>query len=315
MNEPPTERFVRDYVSNALGSHVVKVRRFDTGLCHYVFDIGLADQRLVVARFAGTGAAEMLCGGVFWHDKLVHSGVPVPRLLFADLNGAHPVMILERLPGTDLGNVYQSLDAFGKRRIAMAVAEIQRRVAKLRKAAGFGHACSYEDPRLHLYRTWRDFVYAILAKSRESIRRVGLVDAEIVEAVAERVASLDGYFASITATPFLDDMTTNNVLVNGSELSGVIDTDEVSFGDPWLVVGLTKMALLSMGAHTDYVEFWMEAGNANRAERRAVTAYAAIYGVVFLEEQGQKFNREQVLGDSDKVAHLQATVSGLLEEI
>ena len=37
---------------------------------------------------------------------------------------------------------------------------------------------------------------------------------------------------AVPPLPFLDDLTTKNVLVDGGRLSGVVDVDVVCFGDP-----------------------------------------------------------------------------------
>ena len=71
---------------------------------------------------------------------------------------------------------------------------------------------------------------------------------------------MQAYFSAVRPTAFLGDITTKNVLVHEGKLSGIVDVDEICYGDPLFVVGLTHMALLAMGADTDYTTGWRRCG-------------------------------------------------------
>ncbi len=170
-----------------------------------------------------------------------------------------PVMIMERLPGTDLGHVYDRLSDDQKRRISAWVVDLQRRTATLPQGPGFGYAHSYDDPTL--LPTWRDVLLASLERSRRRIESAGVVDVEVVERVESRLADFDDYLRRIEPIPFLHDTTTKNVIIdlqgNGAPSgSGIVDVDSICFGDPLFTLALTRMALLAHGHDTAYIDHW-----------------------------------------------------------
>jgi len=124
-------------------------------LCHYVYEVELQSGEFLVARLATPETRARLAGGVYWHERLCVLGVPLAPQRQGDLGSAPPFVILDRLPGEDLGNVYTALTAREKRSIAAAVVEAQLRVARLPEAHGFGHALSFADPILRRQTSWR----------------------------------------------------------------------------------------------------------------------------------------------------------------
>jgi hypothetical protein len=133
--------------------------------------------------------------------------------------------------------------------------------------------------------------------------------------VASAMNGLSDYFTGIKPIPFLDDITTKNVLVNNGRLSGIVDVDEICYGDSLLVVGLTNMALLSMREDTKYVDYWLKEIDANDSQRKAVKFYTLFYCVDFMGEQGMRFgNDKNVPPNQEVIDLLNATYSELISE-
>jgi hypothetical protein len=313
--QTPTESDARRLVEAALGCAAVGVQRFATGLCHYVYDMALADGRLVVARLAIPETRDLLAGGVYWHGRLVQLGLPLPALLHAATQAPLPFVILERLAGNDLHAVYASLSREEKRALAAAVVEAQHRAARLPEATGFGHARSYDDPALHRRLSWLHVIEAMLARSRQRILAAGVADPATVDRVGRCLLRFSAYLSRVRPTPFLDDTTTKNVLVHQGQLSGIVDVDEVCFGDPLLTPALTKMALLAGRCDTDYVDAWLELIGANDETRAVVNFYTAVFCVDFLSEQGHAFNRERGERNTEQTAFLEAQLRDLLDDV
>jgi hypothetical protein len=308
----PTAQDAVAVVKNALEVEVVEARRFPTGLCHFVFEVTLKQGGSVVVRLAKEDTAHLLAGGVYWHVKLKPLGLPLPNQLHASAAAPMPHTILERLPGDDLGIVYAQLDGQAKQAIATAVVAAQRQAAQLPEAVGFGHAISYEDPALRRRRNWRQVLEEHLLRSRQRMVAAGAVNPQVVDRVACSLTSFKPYFSRVRPVAFLDDTTIKNVLVHQGRLSGIVDVDEVCFGDPLLTVGLTKMALLAKRFDTRYVEHWLDRLDATSEQRAVVNVYAAVFCADFLSEQGQAFNREKATVDADEIAFLLETLETLL---
>jgi aminoglycoside phosphotransferase (APT) family kinase protein len=270
---------------------ISSVARFPTGLCHHVFEVRTATGHAYVVRMASAATRENLAGGLYWHPWLKAVGVPVPALYASSLGDPYSYMLIERLPGSDLGQVYAGLSASAKQVLAGRLVAIQKAVAALPSSRKFGFARSYEHSGATGKRSWAEVVAADIARSEERIRRVGRVALVHVARAMAVVGEYESYLQSVRPVPFLDDATTKNVIVNQGALSGIVDTDGVCFGDPVFTLGLTNMALLAQGADTDYVEYWLDAIEASRQQREMVVVYSLVFCLNFLGELGQVFNQ------------------------
>ena len=282
-------------VRAGLGVDCRSVERFPTGSGFYVYDVVTTDGQRVVARLATAASRETLAGGVVWRPYLSGVGVPMPALLHADLAPASgfPYMLLERLPGHDLGQVYDQLTREQRRTLAARIVDIQRRVAMLPHASGYGFARSYDDPDLRP--SWLDVVLDDLERSRQRLSASGVASPAQVERVRERALAMADQLRAIPPTAFLDDTTTKNVIVHAGQLSGIVDTDVVCFGDPLFTLALTRLALLAHAMDVSYADDWQALLALTPAQERALALYVAVFAVGFMSEVGQRFNREQPL--------------------
>ncbi|HEY9844468.1 MAG: phosphotransferase family protein [Candidatus Sericytochromatia bacterium] len=313
----PSEQDATAIVNQVLAQSVLAVSRFTTGLCHYVYEVLLADGTAVVARLARPDAAAGLAGAVYWSERLRPLGVPLPELLAADARpeaAPCPYLLLERLPGTDLGHVYDTLSSAQKRAIAAGVVDAQRLTARLPPGRGFGYVSRYDQP--FPWRSWQQVVLASLARSRERIVRAGVFDSVLVDAVTARLPDYAEYLAAVTPTPFLDDTTTKNVLVHQGALSGIVDVDVVCFGDPLWTLGLTRMALLSGSHEPDYADIWAGLAGITAERRQLLNWYTAVFCVDFMSEVGQRFNQQTpLIADRSRISQLKQIHADLMRTL
>ncbi len=89
----------------------------------------------------------------------------------------------------------------------------------------------------------------------------------------------------------MHDITTNNVIIDDGRLSGVVDVDNLCFGDPLFLVGLIRMALLAHGDSPVYVDGWIDVLRPDAEQLAALDFYTAVFGLCFMDELGQRFNR------------------------
>ena len=323
---PPESSPNRDDASRILtevfGAAVDELERFPTGLAHYVYAARLAGGRRVVVRLTRRDQAGEFAGALYWYERLKPLDIPLPELLYEDIAGnrhGFPVMLMERLPGTDLGHVYPALSDNQKRYIAAWVVDLQRRTATLPPGPGYGYAHAYDDPAL--LPTWRAVLLGSLDRSRRRIASAGVVDTGVVDRVESLLAGFDGYLRKIGPVPFLHDTTTKNVLIDdhGSgapSASGIVDVDSICFGDPLFTPSLTRMALLAHGHDTAYVDHWERHLNLSAEQRRASLLYTAIHCAAFLSELGQPFNNEAAPPvDTEYHGHLLGVLDELLKAI
>ena len=213
-------------------------------------------------------------------------GVPLPKVLGEGLDQPLPWVILERLSGADLGDVIDGLSDEQLRSVAEGVAQAQAAVARLGPAERYGYAA---PPMAAPNAAWSAVLEANLSRSRDRILAAGLFGIEPVDAVAALIAQRHGELNAMAAVPFLHDTTTCNVIVTQAGLlSGIVDVDDLCFGDARYTSALTLAALSTSGRPATYVEVWMRA--AAHQDDRAFRLYVALFLVDFMGEHGQRFN-------------------------
>jgi aminoglycoside phosphotransferase (APT) family kinase protein len=313
----PTEADARRVFERATGAKVCAISRFPTGLANYVYDVTTERGESFVVRLARPDLGSAFAGAASWHALLRPRGVPLPALLHADAEGhadGFPAMIMERLPGTDLGAVYRDLSLKQKRDLAAQIVAAQQATSSLPPASGFGYARSYDDPALR--GSWKAVVDAELERSRRRIERAGLLNPGHVDRVQRLVDHHEPYLARIEPRAFLDDTTTKNVIVHNGALSGIVDVDVVCFGDPLFAPALTRMALLSMDRDTDYVDVWESLLDITDEQKRTSLLYTACFCAGFMSEVGQAFNKDAADPvDWSYVRHLTDVLDRLLEAL
>ena len=296
---------------SVLGEEIDHLVRFPTGLTHWVYDVELNSGRQVVIRIASPRHRAELVGAMYWQERLLPLGVPLAEILFSDVDADLPYLILERLPGADLGNVYAELTSAQRTALALTVTGLQELAGRLAEANGFGYALAYDS---NLHREWIDVLSASLRGGRSWIERAGVVDPAWADKVAVKLARLIDTFDDVHPRAFLHDVTTKNVIVEKGVLSGIVDVDSMAFGDPLWTVALTRMSLLALRQPLDYVDSQAEAlSHATTMSAARLNLYTALHGLSFLGELGQAFNRDTPPAlDLEHQRHLEETMSSLV---
>ena len=94
------------------------------------------------------------------------------------------------------------------------------------------------------------------------------------------------YFDSVEATCFLDDLTVKNVIVQDGEFQGIVDLDEVCYGDPLYWLSLAEVTpILDVGSHgTFYGEELRRLWEMNERSSAACDLYNVIQAWFFLSK-------------------------------
>ncbi len=297
---------------------VVKVRRFPAGLCHYVFEVTADDGCQFVVRIARPGNEKALGGYVYWESHLRTAGVPIARVLSADLDMAvfpFAYLVLERLEGTDLGEVYPTLSHQSKTALAQKIAEVQAATQTLPSCTRFGDALSYEDPGPHA--SWIRVIDAHIARCRQSVGPCTLLNHSDITRLEEATDRLARSLGQIGPHPFLDDITSNNVIVlSDGHLSGIIDVDTLCFGDSLFPLALTRAAFAKLGLDSIYTDTWAQHLHLTESSRIHLRLYSALFAAILLSEQGESFNRDTTVSiNQSSVIRLRQMLETELQQI
>ncbi|HEX6288208.1 MAG TPA: aminoglycoside phosphotransferase family protein [Herpetosiphonaceae bacterium] len=311
----PTEQDAMTVVEVVMQRPAHQIERFPTGLCHYVYDVVTDHGQRVVVRLARADTAPLLLGGINWSRVLRPRGVPLPALLHADATATivpFAFMLLEHLPGVDLGRVYAQMSRQHKRGVAAAIVRIQRLVHALPPGSGYGYATALQTALPH--QSWTALVAQTLIDAHQHIARVGVVDLRHVDRVERRLPRFKAYLDAVAPTAFLDDTTTKNVLIDRGRVAGIVDVDVVCYGDPLWTVALTQMALLQQRLDLDYIAAWTELLNLTREQQRILPFYTAVFCIGFLSELGIAHNQASAAAvEAARVDHLTRILDTLLE--
>ncbi len=309
-DEPtPTEDIATRIVRERLGWRAPDLRRFTTGIAFFVYDVRQGAEN-VVLRIGRPGQGTALAESLALWQRLTPLGVPLPRIMVDGTAEDMPFIIMARLNGTDLGHVMAGLPPARLTAIAHAVADAQMATARLGPGIGFGYAARAEAAP---HQSWGDVVAAHIDRSVRRIAANGLFPADAAAGVLARFSTHRAALDALPPTPFLHDTTTKNVIVTeGGDFSGIVDVDDLCFGDPRYAVALTKAALLAFGAGPlDYVEPWMQ--RMGLLEDAVFAFYVAVFLLDFMSEHGMAFNGNQAPSDAatrERLARLLAQTLG-----
>jgi hypothetical protein len=116
-----------------------------------------------------------------------------------------------------------------------------------------------------------------------------LFDPTLVAVVQGAVASQREQIDRIAPTPFLHDTTTKNVIVTSDgHFSGIVDVDDLCFGDPRYPAALTLAVLLAHGGPVEYVSAWLQ--HAGEPDDQKFRLYVSLFLLDLMAEHGQVFN-------------------------
>ncbi len=272
--------------ANVVGQAPAKVTRFITGTSHYVYEAQFAGLPPVVVRIGRDNAHAEMAGAVHLSRALRPLGVPLPALLAHDIDAAVPWVVLERLPGGDLRNTIGTMSDEQLDRTAARVAAAQAIVAGTPTAGRYGYAV---EPANAPHAAWSGVIAAHIDRSHRRLAAAQLFDTEIVGVVQQLLSARRAEIDAIAATPFLHDTTTKNVIIapDGS-FSGIVDVDDLCFGDPRYPAALTLAVLLAYGGPAHYVSAWL--GHAGQADDAMFRLYVAAFLLDLMSEHGQVFN-------------------------
>lgn len=303
---------INSIIFNQLAEKVVSAERFPTGNCHFVFDVTTESGNCFVLRIARPENKQLLENLIYWTKFLKSANIPLPKIVAANLETNYPFLILERLPGKDLWEVYKTLSSLEKRNLAFELNNLQEIVGNFPKAKHFGFLDSYNVKSG--CKEWSEVVLSNLARSRRRIENSIFFDTKLVDRVEKKMPQYENYFAEIKAIPFFDDITTKNVIVNNGKLSGIVDVDWLCFGDRIFTVALTQTSLLIENCDVDYINYWCDAMKLNELQRKVLNFYSAVFCVDLMSEIGQKFNKEVPLtADNKKIERFFQVFDFLLE--
>ncbi|MBD5456158.1 MAG: phosphotransferase [Lachnospiraceae bacterium] len=277
---------------------VVQIERCGVGIANYVFIVSTATEKFILRCSKDEDAYK---NTVYWLQKLSVCEIPIPVVLSKGKYKDYSYLILSYIPGDDIGNVYYKLSDSEKKYIAKEVIKIQRKVSRI-------------DVSTDSEWTWNNVVGGTLNRAQERIKRKHYFDIGKIYIVKELQQEIQDYLVRVRPTPYLDDISTKNLLIHNGKLSGIIDIDWMGLGDMLTFVAMTKVALLNMNLDTKYIHYLLDEIHPNMIEYKAFVFYCLIYCVDFMGERGMQFLDKTIPVNESIIKRLNDIFDILMEE-
>ncbi len=273
------EQQVMEIVSDILGIQPLAATHMTFGHNSIVYDVTLPNRNIIIRTNKN---AQVFAKTQHNLKILAQLGLPVPQVLATDLTQrkySSAYMILEKVPGRDLRYELVDMTHVQMTRVAEQIVFFQRKVTLLPMNKGFGYVSIGEQGA---FSSWIELLQ--FEMNRFTSHTYDDVLSRWKTRLARVLLLFEPYLIQVQPTCFLDDVTTKNVIVLDGELQGLVDFDNVCYGDPLWMIGLTKTAVLSnIGTQTFfYVEELCHIWELTNEQRKVVDLYAAIHALDFM---------------------------------
>lgn len=277
---------------------VVQIERCSVGIANYVFIVSTANEKFVLRCSKDENAYK---DTVYWLNRLSVCEIPIPIVLSEGKYKDYSYLILSYIRGDDIGNVYCKLNDSEKKQIAKEVVKIQQKVSRL-------------DIHADMEWTWNCFVDEMLNRAEKRIKRKNYFDFNKIYIIKKLQQEIQEYLDKVPIAPYLDDISTKNLLIYEGNVSGIIDIDWIGFGDMLTFVAMTRVALLNMDLDTEYIDYLLDEIRPNTIEYKAFIFYCLIYCVDFMGEIGMQFLDKTIPVNENIIERLNDIFDFLMEE-
>lgn len=289
----------------------LKIERMVTGICNEVYIAEYPDRKVVVRM--NTEARKLL--GTEKNINLFKSlGIKVSNILASDYTKTDipfAYQVLTYLEGKDLGQVIEFMTDDELRDFARETANIFKKLSTIPTNGKFGWVGADENSTID---SWAKIIKA--DKIEERNKKTEVVGDDLVKKEKELYQKYLSYFNSVKSTMYFDDMSSKNILVHDGKFAGLIDLDDLMYGDPLETVGAIKTSWYGTHYGEVYANAVQDELNLSIEQRKMVTVYAILNRILWLSEKGIKFNENTSTEiDWEKVEKDKEVINGLLNEL
>ncbi len=302
---------VKQIVEKELKESPLDIERMVIGIRNEVYKVTTPSKAVIVRM----NSSKKQLVAVERNIKLFSTlGISVPEMLASDYSQESFPMsyqILSYIEGKDLGQVVEAMTDQELRGVAKEVAAIFRKLSTIPTNGKFGWVGGDDDG---LVDSWTTVMKSDRIEERNN--KTGVVGEDLVKREKELYAKYIPYFNSVKSTLYYDDISSKNILVNDGKFSGLVDLDDITYGDPLEAVGSIKATWYGTRHGDLYTKAVEDELGLTDEQRKMVSVYALLNRILWLSEKGIKFNAntsEQV--DETVVKRSKEIIEKLFEEV
>jgi Ser/Thr protein kinase RdoA (MazF antagonist) len=312
MSSLPDQSTAALIASRMLSETNVSATRIPFGNQNYVYEIKAPSGHYVL-RLTTPEWVDAYISAIGLQGQLLRLDFPVARFLQHDVAGLHseyPALLMPKIAGTDLVNCYPALTLSQKIALADEVASIHAKTAQLPTGRYFGRARYGQNAPCC---SWSAFMRERWAWCANEVLQLGELSPQTLDAgwrVVERALDIAG---PIPATPLIWDMGDRNLMVHDGGVTGVVDIDDICYGDPLYTVGLAAAAFEKERWDTTYVDRWLTHYPATQSVQLRFAACRLLWLVSFMRGSGRA--RANGNKEPDRRERLAALIDSSIKDI
>jgi aminoglycoside phosphotransferase (APT) family kinase protein len=265
-----------------------KIRRITIGICNEVYRVDL-DNRSVIVRLSNTD--KYLRGSEVHIPEFQALGIKVPKILASDYSKTIIPLcyqIQNEIKGKDLGIVIESLNQNQLSKLAGEIATIIRKVKTLPVTKQFGLIWGGDND---VSDSWSERMDLWIQESIMRGRSTGVIDQQVEQIALKLYAQYKSYFDRVESIMYYGDMSSKNVMVHRGALSGLVDLDGLTQGDPLEPLGRIKLSWYGTSHGEFYFNALVKELDLTPSELQYVTVYALLNQFSWMCENGVQFNQ------------------------
>jgi len=258
----------------------LSIERMTTGNCNEVYVANLPSRSVIVRM----NKNEFFLKGSDKHIPLLASkGIQVPEVLAADYSKdlvPFAYQIQSKTDGQDLHFVIASLSDEQLKDIAKEIARIFHTLETIPTNGKYGWIGADESRVLE----------KMERKTNEHNKKTGAVGEELLREFKSLLTQYRSYFDSVPSTFYFDDLSAKNVLIKDGAFVGLVDLDDMAYGDPLEAVGRIQACWFGTHYGDVYTQALEDELQLKEEQRKIVTVYAILNRIFWLSEKGIQFN-------------------------
>lgn len=264
------------------------ILRMKAGICNEVYRVGLASKSVIVRM----NETEIFFEGSSKNIPLFKSkGIKVPEILYQDYSKKlvpYAYQVLTYIEGDDLGQVIQNLNPQELKAIAKQVSGILLNLSDLPTNGKFGWTPGVSSKFVN---SWSDVMLESYYKVEDRNDKTGVVGKELVALFSSLISKNTEYFDSVPSKFVFDDISSKNIIIKDGKFNGVVDLDQVMYGDFLEPVGRIMASWYGTEYGKIYLDAMVEYLSLNQIQREMVAVYAVLSRIYWLSEAGIVFNK------------------------